>query len=126
MAKLPDSGGGGLPSIGSLTSDDGTSINWPNVFAVVAGAISVEYFAGVAETITALLTTWVLNPVSAAGFWLGNIVGQTVNAPARVAGAAWRAAADFVASTGIAGLLIGLLIVGVTLAGIYVIAGVVR
>jgi hypothetical protein len=125
MVKADD-GGGGLSSIGSLTSADGTSINWGNVLAVVAGAISVEYFSSVAETISALLTTWFVDPLSAVGYWLGNVVGQTVGAPARVAGSAWSSAAAFVTTGGVAGLVFGLAIVGATLLAIYVTAEVVR
>lgn len=125
MAKIPDGGGGGLPSIGSLTSDNGTSIDWGNVFAVIAGVLSVEYFSGVAQTLSATIQTWAINPISAAGFWLGSILGSLVDAPARVAGSAWSSATDFVGGTGPAGFVFAVVIVGVTLVGIVVVAEVV-
>jgi hypothetical protein len=125
VAKIPDGGGGGLPSIGSLTSDNGTSIDWGNVLAVVAGVLSVEYFSGVADVVATTIQTWVVSPVSAAGFWVGNVVEQLVAAPARVSGAAWSSAVGFVDGTGFAGLIVAVAIVGVTLVGIVVVAEVV-
>jgi hypothetical protein len=125
VAKIPDGGGGGLPSIGSLTSDNGTSIDWGNVLAVVAGVLSVEYFSGVADVVATAFQTWAIGPISAAGYWLENVVGELVDAPARVSGAAWASATAFVDGTGFAGLLVAVAIVGVTLVGIVVVAEVV-
>lgn len=102
-----------------LKTENGTSIDIGDLTALVAGILASALSSGYAAAIDAILTSFVIRPVTGFGEWLGELVGVLLGVPTAVARSSWGTTASFVGGFGIVALPVAVIVI-VTLA--YIVA----
>lgn len=95
----------------SLTTNDGTWIDWKSVITVSAGVVSTSIFGGIANVIGTVFTEFVINPVSTLSKEVEDSLSNLITAPERATWASWENAGEFAQSQGPFAFVVALLIV---------------